>query len=345
MSLFRKFFGVGSEASDEESQSEFNAQNQPNTPVDERFMYNFKKNGGKFLYCTDPAEVSEQFENILEENDWFESEVLCYEPKLHSLLEDNKLNYQSPAQPKFLFATCENLIADEGSILFSSNQIKQNKPDALPVNIVIYATTSQILESKSDGLRTIKKKYDKDYPTNITTIKYFEKAKEEDLKIKTVILYLDSRPFDRIKYSKTERKNGEIYMTHENINTVRKVMAAFENKDFDKYSLYYDESLKVFDINNADFNKSTSLKELIANDKNFHQNFEIVRIEQVGYPDYLHFELMDARVVNSWWNVVLIRKSDKKKMSLPLMLSNDFNAKGKIIAETMYYSQKTLEAK
>ncbi|MFN4199502.1 MAG: lactate utilization protein B/C, partial [Flavobacterium sp.] len=24
------------------------------------------------------------------------------------------------------------------------------------------------------------KKYDKDYPTNITTIKYFEKAKEED---------------------------------------------------------------------------------------------------------------------------------------------------------------------
>ena len=132
------------------------------------------------MYCTDPAEISEQFENILEENDWFESEVLCYEPKLHSLLEDNKLNYQTPAQPKFLFATCENLIADEGSILFSSNQIKQNKPDALPVNIVIYATTSQILESKSDGLRVIKKKYDKDYPTNITTIKYFEKAKEED---------------------------------------------------------------------------------------------------------------------------------------------------------------------
>ena len=42
------------------------------------------------------------------------------------------------------------------------------------------ATTSQILESKSDGLRAIKKKYNKDYPTNITTIKYFEKAKEED---------------------------------------------------------------------------------------------------------------------------------------------------------------------
>ena len=62
----------------------------------------------------------------------------------------------------------------------SSNQIKQNKPHELPANMIVFATTSQILESKSDGLREIKKRYVKDYPTNITTIKYFEKAKEED---------------------------------------------------------------------------------------------------------------------------------------------------------------------
>ena len=80
----------------------------------------------------------------------------------------------------FFFASCENLVADEGSVLFSSNQIRQKKPNELPDNIVILATTSQILESKSDGLRTIKKKYDKNYPSNITTIKYFEKAKDED---------------------------------------------------------------------------------------------------------------------------------------------------------------------
>lgn len=96
------------------------------------------------------------------------------------MLDDNKLIYQNTSNPKFLLASCENLIAEEGSILFSSNQIKQNKPNDLPMNIVILATTSQILESKSDGLRAIKKKYNKDYPTNITTIKYFEKAKEED---------------------------------------------------------------------------------------------------------------------------------------------------------------------
>lgn len=182
MSLFRKIFGTGNDASDEESQSEFN--NTPSSfsllPVDEKFTYNFKKNGGKFLYCENLNEVKDQFLNILEENDWFECEALCYEPKLYSMLDENKLLYDKPTNPKFLFASCENLIADEGSVLFSSNQIKQNKPNDLPNNIIILATTSQILEAKSDGLRVIKKKYEKNYPTNITTIKYFEKAKDED---------------------------------------------------------------------------------------------------------------------------------------------------------------------
>ncbi|HLA56583.1 MAG TPA: hypothetical protein VK623_10805 [Flavobacterium sp.] len=181
MSLFRKIFGSGNDTSGEESQNEYNNSHAANSaPADEKFTFNFKKNGGKFLYCENLDEVKEQFENILEENDWFESEAVCFEPKLYSMLDENKIVYDKPANPKFLLASCENLIADEGSVLFSSNQIRQNKPNELPANIVILATTSQILESKSDGLRVIKKKYDKDYPTNITTIKYFEKAKEED---------------------------------------------------------------------------------------------------------------------------------------------------------------------
>jgi hypothetical protein len=181
MSLFRKFFGSGEESSEEDNFSEFNrSASDLSLPIDERFTFNFKKNGGKFLYCENLSEIKEQFENILEENDWFESEVLCFDSGLFSLLDENKLTYDQPNNPKFLFATCENLIAEEGSILFSSSQIKQKKPNELPTNIIIYATTSQIVEGTSDGLRMIKNKYLKDYPTNITTIKYFEKAKEDD---------------------------------------------------------------------------------------------------------------------------------------------------------------------
>ncbi|WP_313806915.1 lactate utilization protein B/C [Flavobacterium sp.] len=182
MSLFRKFFGTSSEDSNEEKDKEKTSPYLPDPvmPIDELFTYKFKKNGGKFLYCENLTEVHDNFESILEENDWFEKDAMCIEPKLFSLLDENKLNYTNPQNPEFLLASCENLIADEGSILFSSNQIKQFKPNDLPANIVILATTSQITGNKSDGLREIKRKYDKEYPTNITTFKYFEKAKEED---------------------------------------------------------------------------------------------------------------------------------------------------------------------
>jgi ketosteroid isomerase-like protein len=167
----------------------------------------------------------------------------------------------------------------------------------------------------------------------------------KDLKIKLQIVYLNARPFDEIFYSESERKNGEIFINHENINTVRKMMAAFENKDFEKCYSYYDEKAKISDINDSDLNKFYSLTELKANDKVFLENFEIVRVDQVGYPDYLHYELMDARAVYSWWNFILIRKSDQKKINLPMMLIDNFNNTGKITSETMYFSEKILESK
>jgi hypothetical protein len=181
MSLFRKFFSSAiSSFEDEKEHENDNASLMNSMTMDELFIFQFKKNGGKFLYCENIDEVKEHFENILEENDWYENEAMCYDPMLFGLLDENKLTYGASKIPTFLFSSCENLIAEEGSILFSSKQIKQHKPNDLPANIVVYATTSQILAMKTDGLSAIKKKYERDYPTNITAIKYFEKAKEED---------------------------------------------------------------------------------------------------------------------------------------------------------------------
>lgn len=182
MSIFRKIFGSSTDASNEANENDYNPfQDSPvNLPVDEQFTHNFKKNGGKFLYCENIAELNEQFENILEENDWFESEAMCLETRLLNMLDSNNIRYTAISNPKFLLASCESLVAEEGSIMFSSNQIKQKKANELPDSIVVVATTSQIVLGKSDGLREIKKRYTTDYPTNITTIKYFEKVKEED---------------------------------------------------------------------------------------------------------------------------------------------------------------------
>ncbi len=51
MSLFRKIFGSSNPASEEDKESEFSKSSTDNTTsIDEKFIYNFKKNGVKFLY-------------------------------------------------------------------------------------------------------------------------------------------------------------------------------------------------------------------------------------------------------------------------------------------------------
>mgnify|MGYP001600902627 FL=1 len=182
MSLFRKFFGTSGDEDDNDKKQDVKSPYSPDTnlPIDEQFTFNFKENGGKFIYCENLDEIAENFENILAENDWFESNAQCYDNQLLYLLDDNKLTYTTTTPPVFFLSSCENLIADEGSILFSSNQFKHFKPNELPTNMIIFATTSQIVNSKSDGLRRIKNTHEKNYPSNITTIKYFEEVKEQD---------------------------------------------------------------------------------------------------------------------------------------------------------------------
>jgi hypothetical protein len=182
-SIFRKLFGTSTDGNDNDTNSDVKSPYTPdiNLPVDDQFTFNFKENGGKFVYCENLSEVSENFENILAENDWFEKDTLCFDSKLVKLLEENRLPItNTPEKALFLLTNCENLVADEGSILFSSNQLKHYKPNELPINMIVFATTSQIIGSKGDGLRRIKNAHEKNYPTNITTIKYFEEVKDQD---------------------------------------------------------------------------------------------------------------------------------------------------------------------
>jgi hypothetical protein len=181
-SLFRKFFGTSNDDTvDINNDVKSPYLPESSLPIDDQFTLHFKKNGGKFIYCENLNEVSENFENILAENDWFEKEVLCFDSKLYKLLEENRLTPESKnSKATFFLTSCENLVADEGSILFSSNQFKNFKPNELPTNMIVFATTSQITSTKGDGLRRIKKVHEKNYPSNITTIKYFEEVKEQD---------------------------------------------------------------------------------------------------------------------------------------------------------------------
>ena len=182
MSLFRKLFGPKSKSTPESITGQ-GGKYMPDVkiPVDERFTINFKANGGKFLYCENLDEVFYSLEQILQENSWDDAEVMVLDDRIKNLFEDYKLNCtKKGSQATYFLSTCENLIADDGSILISSNQIAEKKLPELPHNFVIYATRSQLIENIGEGLRIIKNKNKNKIPTNITTIKHFKNIEDKD---------------------------------------------------------------------------------------------------------------------------------------------------------------------
>lgn len=149
-------------------------------PVDEKFTFNFKNNGGKFIYCENWDEILEAFDNIMAENDWYEQEVFCYEDQLCRKFDGFNLDFTRSENTKFFLSSCEALVANTGAILLSSNQLKEKRLKDLPYHMVVLASTSQLVETISEGLRTIKNQSTGHIPSNITTIKDFETKKEKD---------------------------------------------------------------------------------------------------------------------------------------------------------------------
>lgn len=184
MSLFRNFLNPKSKSDkdqdipDKADRSKYMPD--VNLPTDERFMLNFKNNGGKFLYCENEKEIFNAFDNILIENDWYEKPTCCLDPNIQSKFNQFNLEFNKSGDASFFLSTCEFLIANDGSILISSNQIKEKKLNELPSNFIIVASTSQLVETIGEGLRGIKFNNKIRIPSNITTIKSFETQKEGD---------------------------------------------------------------------------------------------------------------------------------------------------------------------
>jgi len=184
MSLFRRLFSSKSKSDQKSNQAPIVDRSkympEVNLPVDESFMINFKRNGGKFLYCDTEDEILDSFDKILLENDWYEKDVCCFDIGLEHKFSGFNLNYIKKSPASFFFATCEYLIADGGAILISSNQLREKKLTELPDNFIILASTSQLVKSIGEGLKGIKEKNKNSIPSNITTIKNFEPLKEKD---------------------------------------------------------------------------------------------------------------------------------------------------------------------
>lgn len=179
MGVFDKLFGGGKKVSKETVETRGDHMPDLKIPVDEKFTIYFKKNGGKFIYCEDDSEISEAIRSIVSENDWQNHMFYALDQRLQSRFSSEKIDFtENRKESDIFFTTCEHLIAHNGSILVCSNQIKEKKLDELPSNLIVFATTSQLVDSISEALKVIKEKYQKNIPNNITTLKHFQPTPE-----------------------------------------------------------------------------------------------------------------------------------------------------------------------
>jgi L-lactate utilization protein LutC len=181
MSILKRLLGLKETNSDKKMSEKGKYMPVEKPPIDELFMINFKKNGGRFIYCENKTELLENFAHILDENDWKNSPVYSHEIERDStFLKDLNLEITSNKESDAFIGNCEYLIANTGSILVCAKQIGEGKLSDLPYDFIIYATTSQLLESLGEGLQLIKKKYKSKIPASITTLKTFEEKTDSD---------------------------------------------------------------------------------------------------------------------------------------------------------------------
>ena len=164
----------------------------------------------------------------------------------------------------------------------------------------------------------------------------------ESTKIKFAFEYANQNVFNSLNDNNYTRENGTIFINHENINVVRKVMYAFENADYDKAYSYFSENSTFYDMNDP-WGTNFSLEEAKKRNEGILDQFEILGFDEIGYPDYLEYGKNNSKVVLSWWKFRMKRKSDNKLILLPIHYSHTFNNEGKIIRSTAYYSSKHME--
>lgn len=134
---------------------------------DEIFVDNFKEKGGKFLYATQKEEVLDYLSKIIHENSW--ESLMCIDSELTGFL--TVLNLPIDDKSPVFFTRCEHLISEDGSILFSSEQLRETKLNLYPANFIVFATTSQLIHNKDKALTSIKFRFKKNIPSNISAVK------------------------------------------------------------------------------------------------------------------------------------------------------------------------------
>jgi L-lactate utilization protein LutC len=128
-----------------------------NADLDYKFAQLFTHSGGFFNYCADEAEALQTLNQIIKIEGIHN--MFCWDKDLQNFLNVVKTQYTSELQSNndASFITCEYLIAYDGRIMLSHNNILHYHSSRLPDKIIIMANISQIVNNLNDAMGKIKR--------------------------------------------------------------------------------------------------------------------------------------------------------------------------------------------
>ena len=158
MSLFKKFVNkIMNQPEEEEPDVTKLADQLRDADLDYKFAQLFTHSGGFFNYCADESEALQTLNQIVKIEQI--NNVFCWDQDLRNFLDVIKTPFspELTEQNDAAFITCEHLIAFDGRIMLSHNNILHYHSSRLPEKIIIMANVSQITNNLTEAMMKVKR--------------------------------------------------------------------------------------------------------------------------------------------------------------------------------------------
>ncbi|KFC23598.1 hypothetical protein NG800_014800 [Epilithonimonas ginsengisoli] len=158
MSLFKKLVNkIMNQPEEEQPDVTKLADQLRDADLDYKFAQLFTHSGGFFNYCADESEALQTLNQIIKIEQV--KDVFCWDQDLRNFLDVIKTPYtpELTEQNDAAFITCEYLIAFDGRIMLSHNNILHYHSSRLPSKIIIMANVSQIANNLNEAMMKVKR--------------------------------------------------------------------------------------------------------------------------------------------------------------------------------------------
>jgi hypothetical protein len=160
-------------------------------------------------------------------------------------------------------------------------------------------------------------------------------------KISWILESFNSAHLEKYNNSFKKRTNGTIWIDHPYIGTVRRLMNNFGIGEIDAAYEELGPDARIYDINMA-IGEFQTIEERREWEKGVFTNFNLLSIDESGYPDLLEYN-GDGMTVLSWWIMKFQDKRNLKIVDLYLHRSDTVDEEGKIINTILYYNGQLLK--